>query len=551
MADIDERGAAQALADWQRWSTIARGRVPSAWAAELRRDPLLTRARVVVDVIFGREFRVLVSSVDMVCTTKSGEERRVVAGLVGDNEPELNEDLEPGRAEPAGRSISVTVPGALVRPVELRRRRRPATGFGEVSLAFDGMPWEDRLVFLRGPCSGALIHGTDDEPVQFTIADPRIGGAAIPAWVLDTERWEELPDTSKGQRVPLVVGVGRVPCLRVRTSTGGGNDDFLVGYGGLTMSGVLVNGVANGGSTTIETTDGRDLPVTLLRWTGAGAAADFDAVYARAEEDNASTLGIFGAIRKILRSYGRVDPSRISERLFAEAESRAGNVGISSGSRTSPIITINDPVGALEYVTGTLCEEFPWISMIWDGPAVGPVVVDHRSRPTAHLVAGQYPLIGRVEGGSYAWGSTADLVTRVVLRYDYQPALDVFAGVEYRGERNSDLCAEALRIREEENEVQIDAVTIGDQPTAALTADWIVEHRSRPYVDVMIDVYPAAYLAFRVGDPVRWTDESAAMDNEEALILGRRLTSGQPELSIRIWPKLWAGLSGSSFAVTP
>lgn len=551
MADIDERGSAQALEDWQRWSTAARGRVPSSWASELRRDPLLLRARVVVDVVFGREHRVIASSSPMVCTTRAGQARQVLPWLIGDAEPDVAEDLEPGNAEPAGRSVTFVLPGDLVKPLELRRRRRPFVGYGEVSLAFDGMTWEDRIVHVRGPCSGRILAGGDDEPIQFTISDPAVGGASIPAWVLDTTRWPELASTSNGQRCPLVVGIGRLPCPRVSTSTGGGNDNFLVGYGTLAADEVLLDGVVNANSSTIVTTDGSDLPVTLLRWTNSDAVADFASVYARVHTTDADTLGLFGAIRQILRDYGRVDPSRISDRLFADAEARAGMVGISSGSRTSPLIVINEPVGALEYVTGTLCQDYPWISMAWDGPGVGPVVVDHRSRPVAKLTVGTYPLLGRADGAFYEWLPTEDLVTRVVLRYDYQPALDVFDGVEYRGPRNSDLCAEALRIRGEEREVGIDAVTIGDASTAAYTADWIVEHLSRPACDVVTDAFPLAYLQLRVGDPVRWNDDDHGMDDEEAILIGRRWSSGRVELTFRIWPKVWPGLTGASFAVSP
>lgn len=551
MADIDERGSAQALEDWQRWSTTARGRVPASWAAELRRDPLLTRARVVVDVVFGREHRVIASSSPMRCSTLGGQIREVVPWLVGDAEPDLSEDVEPGNAEPSGRSIAFTLPGDLVKPLRLRQRRRPFVGYGEVSLAFHGMLWEDRIVHVRGPCSGRILAGDDDEPVQFTISDPTVGGAAIPAWVLDTTRWDELASTSKGERVPLVVGIGRVPCLRVRTSVGGGNDDFLVGYGTLVADAVLLEGVANANSSTVTTTDGRGLPVTLLRWTNSDAVADFASVYARVHAADAATLGMFGAMKKILRDFGRVDPSRISDRLFADAETRAGTVGISSGSRTSPLIVINEPVGALEYITGTLCQDYPWISIGWDGPGVGPIVVDHRSKPVAKLAVGTYPLLGRAEGALYEWLPTDDLVTRVVLRYDYQPALDVYDEIEYRGPRNSDLCAEALRIRGEEREVTIDAVTIGDASTAAYTADWIVEHLSRPACDVVVDAYPTAYFTLRVGDPVRWTDPDHGMDDEEAILVSRRWSSGHVELALRIWPKVWQGMTGASFAASP
>jgi hypothetical protein len=553
MADIDERGAAQALEDWQRWSSAGRGRVPPSWAAELRRDPQLRRARVVVDVVFGREHRVLCAAQAMVCLTRSGEERTVLAWLM-ESEPELSDELQPGSAEPAGRSISVVLPGEAVRPVRLRARKRPFVAYGEVSLLFDGCLWEDRLVYLRGPCTGRILHGAEDEPVRFTISDPRIGGASIPAWILDEDRWSELAaiTTSIGERVPIIIGAGRVPCLRVRTSSDGGNDDFLVGYGTLSVDSgnVLVNGVENATFTVHSATDALELPVTLLRWA-SGVSADFDSVYARAYEADADTTGLFAAIRRILRDFGRIDPSRISERLFSEAEARSANIGIAAGSRSSPMIVINQPSGALEYVTGTLCGEYPFVSMVWDGPGIGPVVVDHRSQPTALLVAGEYPLHGRVEGGSYEWLPTDDLVTRVVIRYNYQPALDAYGGIEYRSDRNSDLCSEALRIRGEENEVRIDAVTIGDASTAAYVADWLVEHLSRPCCEVTLDVHAHAWLALRVGDPVRWTDEEVEMESEEALIIGRRWLDGRAEISLRIWPKTWGSLSGSSFAIGP
>lgn len=536
--------------DWSRWSSVALGRVSGEWATEIRRDPLLRGARVVVDLVLGGERRVTCATALVRSTSRDG--RRLDASPDLQEEPELEESIDVGSPGPRARSVSVTVPGRLVRAGDTLAAGRQVEATGEVSLLVDGMTWEHRIVFVRGPSVGRMTVGRDDEPVAVTISDPQVHTRQVPPWILDSTRFSELPASASGQRIPLIVGYARgVPCPRVATSVGGGNDDFLVGYGSLSVSAQWIQGATTASGTVVETEDARGLPVTLLRYA-TGAADDFAAVNATAKEGSgAIARTVCRSIERLLTLHGLVDASRISDRLFSEARIREPDTGLSTGARTSPRICINEPARALDYVTDDLLSDYPWCSMVWDGAGLGPVVVDHRAEPIARLVVGTYPLAERAEGSGYEVSDVEELVTSIVVRYDYDPVADAYEGVETRDAQTSTICATASRISGGDNPGEdLDGLTIGDQPTAAFTADWIVEHRSRPYLDAIVTAYPVTWILLRLGDPVRWTDndDQIALDDEEAILIGRRWASGMVELTVRIYPRAWGDIGGGSQA---
>ena len=551
MADRDEFSAPfDPSVDWGRWSSVAVGRVSSEWMDAIRSDPLLRRARVVGALVFGGERRALASTEIIRSTSRDG--RRVEASPDLEDEPELEESIDIGNPGPRSRSISATVPGRLVRAGDMLAAGRQLEAHGEVSLLIDGMTWEHRLVFLRGPTVGGMIVGRDDEPVELTISDPQIHTRLIPPWLLDTTRFDELPASASGKRIPLIVGYARgVPCPRVASSVGGGDDDFLVGYGSLSVSAQWIQGATTASGTVVVTEDDRGLPVTLLRYT-AGASDDFATINATAKETgSAIARSVVRSIERILTLHGLIDSTRISDRLFSEARVREPDTGLGTGARTSPRICVNEPTRALDYVTDDLLGDYPWCSMVWDGAGLGPVVIDHRAEPVARLEVGQYPIAERVEGGGYELGGADDLVTSVIVRYDYDPVTDTYEGVETRDQETSTICATASRISGGDNPSEdLDGLTIGDQPTAAFTADWIVEHRSRPYLDVMVLAYPVAWIMLRLGDPVRWTDddEEIVLDDEEAILIGRAWRGGMVELTVRVFPRAWGDIGGGSRA---
>lgn len=536
--------------DWTRWSSVALGRVPPEWLSALRADPLLRRARVVVDLVFGGELRVTAHAGPEPLSSASRDGRRVRAAPDLLEEPELEERLEVGQAAPQGRSISVQVPGRIVRAPSLLAAGRQVEAHGEVSLIVDGMTWENRLVFLRGPTTGGIQVAREDEDAELTVSDPQAQTRQIPAWILDATRFPELPANASGDRVPLIVGSARgTPCPRVASSVGGGTDDFLVGYGDLNVTRQWIQGASTSSGSELQTTDARGLPVTILRYV-AGASDDFATINATCRERGAyQDRTVVDVVRRLLTMFGLLDATRLSDRMFAEAAVREPNTGIEDGGRVSPRCCVNRPVPALNYVTENLLVDYPWCTLAWDGSGLGPVVVDFRLEPVAVLTVGQYPLAQRPDGARYEVGAVEDLVTSVAVRYDYDPVADAYEGVEVRDTETSTICATAARIIDGDSPAEdIDGLTIGNQATAAFTADWIVEHRSRQHLDVVVEAYPVCWLTLRLGDPVRFSDPEAPLTDEQAVVIGRKWSSGLVELTIRVWPRAWGDVGGGSVA---
>lgn len=553
MSDRDERrAAAESITAWERWSLLARGRVPPSWLTHLRSDPLLRRTRVVADLVVGRSARITAATTGLAATSLDG--RRISANSVLATEPDLDDSINPGDAQPVARRVSLSVDGQAVRPSAVLATGWPMAGRGEVSLLADGMQWEDRLVHVRGPLTGGVQFGIDKETVSLSVSDPSIASTEIPPWIIDTTRFsgisgtvagEEYTAQANGQRIPICVGSAkRVPCPRVDLAALGVDhfDLFLVSYGRTTVSSVWVDGVlASSGYTAIQTTDAQGLPVTVLSFT-VGAADQTSQVYATfSESDPDVDRSLIASIAMVLRDFAKLGSDRISDRLIAEAGVRYADVGASPSGRSSPRWFLNRPTSVMNAITELLAE-YPMVSMAWDGPALGPVVVDHRADPVAILVSGTYPVLGRAKGAQYEERSSAEWRTRFAIRYDYDALRDLWGGIDTRDGDTSTLCAMALQALDGVDQPmdQVDALTIGDAATAASSLDWWVEHLARPSWEVAVDCYPEVWLTLRVGDPVRWTDAAMGLTAEEAVVVGRRWHRGDDgptvELTLWVWP---------------
>src|SRR6185503_11800638 len=94
--------------------------------------------------------------------------------------------------------------------------------------------------------------------------------------------------------------------------------------------------------------------------------------------------------------------------------------GLSTAGRNAPRVCLNRQTSVISALTEVL-GDYPWCSLAWDGARLGPVVVDSRAEPIAHLQVGRYPVLGRTKGGRYEVSDPSDLRTRFSLRYDYDP----------------------------------------------------------------------------------------------------------------------------------
>lgn len=539
---------AVSVTDWGRYGAALRGRITAPWLAALRRDPLLREARVVVDVVLGRR-RFLLSTVQLRSTTKSGALRPTWQQLAA--EPELVNAIEPGIPDAQSRSVSVSFRGL---PADLRALLStgwPIAGQAEVSLLVDGMDWEDRIVYLRGPISGGISFGTDEELITIGIADPQVVSAVVPPWTVARERFPEISEDfgSVGEPIPVVLTkCTAYPCLRTKLATSiVETNRFLAGYGVLTVGNTWVDGVLTVPSGTIHTVDARGLPVTLIEYSWS-TGDENSSVHANLTGPKAQEMSLIPAIREILSSLGGVKGERLTERLFGEAAAKLADVGASPSARTSPVIVLNAQSRALEAIAALL-GDWPMVSMLWDGPGIGPVVIDSRSEPVARLTLGTYPLMQRANGALYEASPATELRTSYQIRYGYNPMRDSWAGIVDRNPDNSDVCRMALDICEvEQPEDPIDALSIGDAATAGMIADWLVEHRSRPSVSTVVEAYPEAWLLLREGDTFLFSDPAVGITEARAVIVSRRWQRGgegtRVEIGIRCYPGRSAIIGG-------
>lgn len=555
--DRDEQRVYSAAYDWwSRWSGGgSASRVPAAWATALHDDPLLRSARVVVDLsLGGGQVRILVGpAFAFAAAGRSSEPRRIHGELL--SEPTLTEEIEPGQGGLQRRSVSVSVSGRLVRPAAVLATGRPLAGHGEVSLLCDGMGWDDRIVWLRGPTNAGVVFGCDAEIVDVTISDPNLSGQVVPPWILDVDRWENLPETSVGERVPIVIGDVILPCARINSSDEGGTDRFLVayGHGGLQLTtawvraGAEVRAEEDATGTLTETDDALQLPVTIVGFAGgpASVVAEIDCevfVQVRSADEDLRGLNVVEAVRRLVRDY---DPGRESPRLFSEAASRLAQLGATS-SGTYPGLVVNTAAGLYDYVGNDVFADHPYLSLAWDGARIGPVLIDHRAQPVARLGPGVYPVAARVEGGRYEEGALDDLRTSFTVRYDYTPVSGVWRGVRTRNPGNNNVCAAAAALLGgEQVGDDVQALSVRDESTAGVILDWLCEHYGRLPYTVEVLCYPVAWFVFRLGDAIRWTDPDVGFEDVAALVVGRERRHGAVTLKLRLYPDLWKVGGGS------
>lgn len=568
-ADRDEADArAEMAADWGRWSLTVQSRVPPAWRRALRVDPMLRDARVAVDVVLSRTRRIMAATEEITCENREGESFTYRPLLL--SEPDLEDAVGVGVADPEARAVRFSLPGFECRIDEILASAWPMSGQAEVSLIVPGMTWDERLVHVRGPLDGPIRFSAREEWVDIGCVDPQIASRELPRWTLDETRWPKLADvdedeesgtfgqlilgSSVGVRCPLVVTESYArPCPRVDYSNTSVLlfDTFLVGQGHLTVGDIWVEGnplIDTQTPEILHTLDGRGLPVTLIQFDGNDGVSDLSVnVHASALRE---PMALIPAIRILLRDFAGLGSERLSQRLLSEAEAKAGDGGGGDGTgRSSPLVYLNEPARAIDYLAGELLREYPFVSLGWDGSALGPVVIDHRADPIFDLEAGIYPCLGIVDAGRYEASPASAIRTSFTVRYNYDPIADVYRGIVTRNPDNSTICQMGQGIVDGDQPMEpIDAQSVGDKPTAEYTADWLVEHFGRPYLAVTLECFPVAWLIFRPGDTVRWTDRAQGLVEQRAIVVRRAWSAGAVEITLRIYPALWTAIGGGSQA---
>lgn len=519
----------------------ARGAVHAWWAALGRTDPNLSGVRVCVDVFLGdRRIRAAVEPVRATSGT-SGEVAEYRPIL--DAEPEIDLAVELGSRAAVGRSISVSMRALDLGLGGLLADRKPLGGQAEVSLVVDGMDHDLRLVVMRGVVEGGVTFRREGEPLTLTISDPvETSARLVPPFIVETASWVNAHESAIGARIARVYNSWNgVPALRVRDLAGPVGPLFAVcdDPDRLTVSEVRVNGVvkASGDATypwsEVVATSARGERILAVDFSSATTWADSDTVHVSVVTRNGvRTLGILDVVEHLLRSTD-LGPAGLRHELFAASATRIG--------ATSPAVMVNasgaEAINVRE-VIAALLDGWPALHLVYEGGGLGPVPLDRRGEPvrdvSAVLVGGEYPLLDR---GVVSEAPRAVVVNDLEVRYEYDTVDDRFLSLVRRDASNSARAALSESLVGRRTDAAIALPFVAGASDASAAADWLVEHFALPWYYVEWVCPAGAFLRFRRGQSVTYTDpDLVGLTAVRALVVRVAYRRGQTVLGLLAWP---------------
>lgn len=521
---------------WRAGDFGSRQGLTSYWRDRIKEDPEWKHVVMCVELVFGRDRVVRVSTAPCeVTSTLSGE--TVAYRPIMVDEPEIEFSASPGQAGQT-RSVSLSIPNELVDAYRAIGAGRMLAGIGEISLNVDGGDYDQRLVLMRGVMTGGVSFGdTTADTVNVTLTDPRqYVSSTLQDMVVTTDRYPNAPDSSIGEGVPVVVNKhSYVPCVPVDDGTGAGEEYAVARGHGWTVSAVYVNtdtvtaGDAEFAWTDVETTDEYGQPVTVLRFSGDHAEWDWsEEVYATITGGLYATR-IAPVMRYLLEQYTNMGPSALSAEMFALAEVRLGTMQARACYNTG-----GGRDGVISYVEQNYLKSFPMLATMWGlGGAYGPVVFDRRDDPVANLTAEKYPIIGRLTG--FTETPSEELFNEFLVRYDYNAMDDTYQAEASRDSLSSDLCrlsADSIGSRAYDT---IESAHITDSRVAEYIVDWLVEHKTLTSYYGEYEALPWVMLYLRVGQNIELTDEEIGWSDARASVERIVYRGGVITLGLRVW----------------
>jgi len=523
------------------------GRVSQVWRDAMVEDPDLTDTHMVVELVLGNGRRFRLATAQLGSTNALGDARDVAPALM--EQATITNTYDIDRGSSGARSVGVECPASFIDPVKQISRGMPLAGFGEVSLLRDGMSWHNRRVILRGDMAGgvsfgALRKGADQlrwngqpssdnvsgELFECKLQDPRDSANVIfPPYVVDSSSWDAPHSGSVGRPYPIVYGRFTVECPRVSDSAVA--PDFIAALGhNHSIGAVYRNDVALaiGVDYTVEySTDNDGISVTLISAL-PGSWADTDRVTAEVRPLVATDPDpdLFDVIRDLLQRYHPAGHQIISPQLFADAEAKVG------GKRPVSLL-VNTRSSLLSFIEEGLLEDYPMLTMVWDGGRYGPVLTDFTAPPRIHLEVGTSLLRFRLGGRSESPKNQA--FNQFQIRYAFDNHLDDFSASVSAGPTTHTVCDASSQAMGPRVDDVRESVTFRDPVTAGWVLDWLVAHKTLPTYYTEYGGSSSLFFLLRRGDTVQLTDGdmklSAATATVEKLVYER----GFVRIGLRVW----------------
>jgi len=550
------------------------GRISTYWRQLIQEDPMMRNIVMVIDLRFGGDLggkRLRVATVPLTSVSgTTGLDHSAIAALV--EQPSLEQVYALNEATSSARSITISLSTEFIDPAQMILNGLPLFGFAEVSLEparrLDGSnaDYDERYVLMRGdiggsggPRFGALrttSQGTRQaEIMELQISDPRDSvNAKFPPWVIDTTRFVNLIESSQGLRIPIALNAyNNIPGVRVTTAPSGADTIWVFAYGHEwdvnTSSGVSVNGVvktnvdATYGWTLTKTNDLKGVPVSQINFTNAATVWEDTDVVHISTTASGDTYNTIKSIERLLVNHSPFGAIGLDASLFTTAEA-------DMGQGFSPDILINEAgsgQNAMEWVEDTYLESFPMISMIWSNGKYGPIVTDFRLSPKAKWEVGTFPLFDRMSLVEET--PKSEIENEFVIRYDYDPLLDIYRKVLVRGAETSDVCAYSQAVAGPRHRDPIQSKYIKDEALARYVLDWMVAHRALPSYFVMCE--GASVIAFRnrVGDTISLTSDEYGWVDQAATIESMTIERARCVVGLRVWVR-YIDLGGGALSYT-
>ena len=437
---------------WRTGRFGAHGVTNTTWEEKLESDPMLKDLVMTVELVFGSDSVVYVSSKP--CTTTSGLTGRIYHWdplLV--EQPAIELTYSVGQTTSSARTFTVQLPTKMVDPTVLIHKNRMLAGIGEVSLTFDGADYDDRIVVIRGEMDAGVSFGPQEGGIlETTITDPReTADITLPPYVVTTEGSPDALEDAIGMRFPIVFPQwDYVPCVFIDKGTLGGDGLYreptlLVSAGTVVVDKVYVNGDSHGSGSSVypwevvQRVDKTGQPYTGVLFN-ATTAAGFDhseGIYVSASVpgflDRTKTIGKdTGAIEKdpvsqvkrLARDYTVLQSKGVNDELFGKSQAKLQHVR----SRVCVNAGGSSNTTTMSYIEGAFLTSFPMISMVWEGGSYGPVVTDRMQsdNEVAYLVVGQSPLLSRASMVQET--PKTSIFNEFQIRYGYNAMEDVLCG---------------------------------------------------------------------------------------------------------------------------
>ena len=507
------------------------------WEDYYESDPMLSKLRITMELVFGSAKRVFISTSKITTTSSnSGQVYKYLPYM--ESSPELSSQYEIGTGGASQRSFSMTIAGRILGdPITLLNQNYMLAGFVEISFQFDGGDYDQRLVILQGDMD-SITFGNKNEFLEFDINDiDRSFSEIIPKYFVTKEKFPFCGDDVIGMRYPLIFDRHfAVPCIRLEEGEFG--PLFMVCQTHrFEVVTVYVDGLAYASASSYPyeiqyLIDDDGVAYTAINF-GYVNGFEFDSgksVYAEIIEKDNNYRGIVDVVHTVLEDYSQFGSTNLDEVLFAKSRAKIASIELQTLINGSDS---DNATRAVDFVEQTICDQLPMMSMAYTERGYAPIVTDRNYEPVGTYNNNSFPIIDRITGLSEI--SKKDLFSSFTIKYYYNPLTDSYEKIIRLDSSNNEDCRKAeFQIGVREHEI-IESVYIYNDESANAIVAWLASHKTRPCYYVEYSAYKIVYFRLNLGDNIKFSDEKLGISSYTATVVKKSLSDDTCTLGLKIW----------------